>query len=198
VITQVLPRRTDTQKKAMAIEQDQVNRANKSTDDYNKSLGLLAKGGKIATNPWTDPTYLRNQNLIASGTSSAINNAAKDQLDTEAQRTGSNTASRGATIADLARQKMRTQTDYMAGRDSENYNRYLDWERFILGAKLAPTNVNTSLFGTAAGQVSNANQSLIGFANANNQASAQMWGSIIGGAASGLGAAAGGGAFGKA
>jgi hypothetical protein len=44
---------TDTQKKAMAIEQDQVNRANKSTDDYNKSLGILAKGGKIATNPWT-------------------------------------------------------------------------------------------------------------------------------------------------
>jgi hypothetical protein len=180
---------TDTQKKAMAIEQDQVGRANRSTDDYNKSLAILAKGGKIATNPWTDPTYLRNQNLIASGTTSAINNVAKDQLDTEAQRTGSNTASRGATIADLARQKMRAQTDYMAGRDADNYNRYLDWERFILGAKLAPTNVNTNLFGTAAGQVNNSNTNLANIGIAANQAEMGMWGSIIGGAAAGAGSA---------
>lgn len=180
---------TDTQKQALDIEKDQVARANKATDDYSSSLGKLAKGDTIAANPWADRTYLRNQNLVAAGTTSAVNNTAKDQLDTEAQRTGSNTASRGATIADLARQKMRTQTDYFAGRDTDNWNKYLDWEKFILGAKLAPTNVNTSLFGGAANQVNDANKSLIDFANANNQASAQMWGSIIGGGAAGLGSA---------
>jgi hypothetical protein len=168
-----------------AISKDQVARANKATDAFNADLGKMKGNPNLYANPYKDPEYLRNQNLITSAASSATNSAAANQLNSEALRTGSNTASREASIRDLARQKSRAMVDYQAGRNAQDRNSYLDWERFLLGANLAPANVNTDMFRTSTSGQNNANTNL---ANIQNSQQA-MWGSIIGGAASGLGAA---------
>src|SRR5262245_39855013 len=111
----------EANKQYSAIEADQIRRANLATDSFNNLLAKVMKGETDAIkDPYKDEGYLQNQNILAAGAASSANKAAAEQLNTEALRTGSNTASRAATIRDLGRQKMRAMTDYQAGRAAED------------------------------------------------------------------------------
>jgi hypothetical protein len=178
----------DANNQYQQMQTQSLARTNAATDKFNSQLQTLEGGGKIAANPYEDKTYLTNQNNLIAGSTSAVNKGTQEQLDTLAQRTGSNTSARKATIADLGRQRMRTQGDLTNQQNQQNYNNYLDWEKFILGSTLAPTGADTSVFQTATGGRSGSLKNLtdIGIAGQN------MWGSIIGAGLQGAGAAYGG------
>lgn len=168
-----------------AIKMDTNRRVNAATDSYNQKLNTLSAGGSIAANPWNDPDYLRTQNQNAAFASSGANAAAKEQLGNEALRTGENSEARKATIASLARQKSRDMMQMQAGQSANDYNKYQDYEKYLLGATLAPTGADTSMFSTAVGGQNSALNNLTQIGNAQSA----MWGNIISGAASGAGSA---------
>lgn len=172
---------TDTANKDyQAMQTQTMGRANAATDKFNSQLGTLAGGGSIAANPFTDPAYLRNLNIAASTASSAANNQAKQQLKDTALKTGTNTASMGATVRDLAGQRTRANQSYLAGQATDDYSKYLDWEKFVLGSTLAPAGVDTSMFATATGGRNSALNDRTQIQDTNNQLGAQMWSSILG------------------
>lgn len=170
------------------VQADSLRRTNAATDAFNSQLKTLAGGGTIAANPYKNSEYLQNQNLLTSAATSAQNTGAKELLNTDAQRGGLNTSSRRATFADLARQRMRASGDAVTAQNAQNYDKNLDWQKFILGSTLAPANVDTTLFNTATGERNTATKNLADIQNAQNA----MWGQIIGagiGAAGSLGSA---------
>lgn len=173
---------------AKQVQAESLARANAATDKFNSRLATLAGGGSIATNPFTNPQYLSTRNLQTAAGTSAANSGTKEQMNTDALKGGLNTSSRRATFADLGRSRMRTNADTSASQASDDYNRYLDWQKFVLGSTLAPTNVDTSIFSTSTGQRTAADKSLADIGIANQQ----MWGNIISGIAQGAGAAIGG------
>lgn len=186
--------RTGTQENKAADSQYQtmqtqaLQRTNAATDAFNNKLKTLQTGGTIAANPYADKTYLTNQNNLIAGATSGTNKATQENLDQEALRTGSNTGARKATIADLGRQRMRTAADMTSSQNADNYSKYLDWEKFILGSTLAPTGADTSVFSTATGGRSNADTNLANLGIAQSQ----MWSNIVGsGLQAGATAAAG-------
>lgn len=166
----------DASKTASATEADQLARANAATSLYNKDLSTLKSGGQISANPWQDPSYLRSMSVQQDAAASGSNDAAAEQLNREAQRTGENTEARKATIAELARQKSRGMMTAQAGQTADDHNRFMAYENSILGNDLAPTGVNTNLYGAATGQANNANTNLAQIDMANQA----MWGSVIG------------------
>lgn len=168
-----------------AVQQDQIARANAATAKYNADLKTLQGGGSIAPNPWADPNYLRAQTVKMDAASSGANDTAADVLNREAQRTGENTEARKATISDLARQKSRAMMTMQAGQNADDYNKYLAYEQQLLGADLAPTGVDTSLFSSA----TQGRDAALGNLTQIGNAGYGMWGSIIGGAAAGAGSA---------
>jgi hypothetical protein len=172
-----------------AIEQDQINRANAATSQFNDLLGKMRNGQQIAKNPYDDPAYNREQNIMTAGATSSTNKGTQELLDTQALRTGSNTGARKATIADLGRQRMRTATELTAGRKADDYDRYLDWQKFILGSTLAPANVDTSLFQSAVGGRNNS----LGNLTELGKAGYDMWGNIISSGLQAAGTVASGG-----
>ncbi len=105
------------------IQQDQVARANKATDVFNADLSTLKSGGTIAANSWADTNDLRNLNVKMSAGASSANDAAADQLNREALRNGENNGARSATIAGLARDKMRTMSALQSGQAADDYGR---------------------------------------------------------------------------
>ena len=173
----------------MAAIQAETNARNKEhIAAYDADFAKLKSGVNIGADPYKDSGYLQNQNLLASAATGAVNKGTTELLNTEARRTGSNTASRKATIADLGRTRMRTQTDYQAGRAAEDHDRNLDWQKFILGSVLAPTGVDTSMFGSATQGRSSALKNLADIGIADKQAFASMVGAGISGGASFAGA----------
>ena len=128
-----------------AIQQDQIRRANEATDKYNRSIdALIAKG-----NPWQDESYLRNVNIGIAGATSASNKAAADQLEMAGRRTRTNTASLGYDKAAIARAAMRAAAETRAAQSADDYGKWVDYQKWLAGARLAPTGVNTDMFGSA-------------------------------------------------
>lgn len=167
----------------MKMQQDQLQRVNAATDSFNQQLAKLRSGGSIAENPYAAPDYLRNQNILTGAATSAANKSGQELLDSDALRSGSNTSSRKATIADLSRNAMRARGDAAATRQGQDYDRYLDWQKFILGSTLAPTGVDTSMFST---QTSGRNASTGNLAQL-GVAAQQSWGNILGSALGSIG-----------
>lgn len=166
---------TDQQKQSFA-------RANAATDWFNQGQKQLESTGAVAANPYKNPEYLRNQNILTAGNTSAGNAGAKEALDTEASRTGVNTAGRKATLMDLARKNTMARTQYQAGQAADDYGRNLDWQKFLLGSRLAPAGVDTQMYGTATQGRDTAVTNLKDIGVAAQQSFGQMMGAAIGAA----------------
>jgi hypothetical protein len=164
------------------IQRERDTRSKQAEDWFIQGEKDLSGGKMIGANPYTNPDYLRNQNILTAASTSAANKSGKEALDTEATRTGTNTAARKATLADLSRASMRTGTEYQAGRAADDYDRNLDWQRFLLGSRLAPAGVDTTMFGQATSGRSSATKNLADIGIASNQAFGQIMGSLIGAA----------------
>lgn len=156
------------------------DKESKQIDDYNDALGKLRAQG----NPWMDPTYKQNENVLISGAAGSANNAARQQINDASRASGGqNSAAYGATVADLSRQRAQQQTQATAGQNSTDYNNWINYQQWLQNAILAPTGAEGSQFATATGQQTNA-QNNIQQANAAGDA---IWGNVIGGIAGGVG-----------
>lgn len=183
---------TDENKQAnqqmSAIQQDQIRRANEATDAYNKRLGEIeAQGNPYDYNSASGATNLRNWNTLVGSASNAEEKAAEDEIEQDAKRTGLNSASTPYLKAEMGRRKTRDMATMRAQQAVEDQQNKISYDQWLLGAKLAPTGVDTSLFNTATGGRSSAlnNLAQLGIAsygpvNAAIQAAGQAAGAALG------------------
>ena len=161
------------------------NNIMKYSNQFENELAKLRGGTDIAANPFKNPDYLRNQNILTSTVSSATNNQLSDQMKRASQRTGENSAGLYSSMRDLGRQLAQAKTAYQAGQYSTDYDKNLLYQQQMLNNILAPANAQAGIFGAATSGQSNDVNALV---NEDAQNSA-MWGNIIGGIAGGAGSA---------
>jgi hypothetical protein len=134
-------------------------------------------------NPYQSKSYLQNQNIQTSAAMDATNTAAKQQLNDDALRTGTNTASLGRTISSNARAGQRTMDAYNAGQSAQNEDKYLSLQQGLIGDRQNLANSEAGVLGTTSGAQTNADGQLVTLQGQNDQ----MWGNVIGGAAGAVG-----------
>lgn len=131
-----------------AAENEQ--KANASIDSFNSGLQQLKLKGNLGeVNPWLDQGYLSNVNRLNATAANSATNAAKDQLETANLRTGYNTAATPALLTDLALKKMRFMNEQQAGRATADWDKFQDYQRWLLQSRLGPAGLNAGMFGTA-------------------------------------------------
>ena len=80
------------------------------------------------------------------------NASAKQALEDQNRRTGGqNTGARQATIADLARGKMRFDNQLQAQRSAQDYRSNLDYQQYLAEAPLQAASAKRSLYGISTG-----------------------------------------------
>ncbi len=165
-----------------AWQQQFANMEENQTNEYNTDLNKLIAQG----NPWANPTYKENENILTSGAAGSANDAAKQQIaDAVKASGGQNSAAYGATVADLSRQRSQQQTQATAGQNQSDYNNWINYQQWLQNAVLAPVTGENAAFSTA----TSGDTGALNAQNQANQIGDQMWSSIIGGVTSGLGSA---------
>lgn len=155
--------------------------------DYMSNVNSAIAAG----NPFQSKDYLTQQNLTTSGAMNSENDAAKEQLQQTAARTGTNTAALANEEASTARQGQRDLTNYNATRDTENENTWLNQQDKLMGDQLAGANSEAGIYGTATGGRDSALSSMTQADDAENQMWAGLGESAMSGLSGGLGAAFG-------
>ena len=138
-------------------------------------------------NPYQSKSYLTNQNLETSGAMHSEEDAAKNQLQQTAARTGTNTAALANEEMETGRQGQRDLTGYNAARDTTNEQVWQGEKQGLMQDELAGTNSEAGIYGTETGGRNNA---LSNYTNAQDAEDA-MWGQMVAGAAGGAGAGLG-------
>ena len=140
-----------------------------------------------AGNPYESKEYLEDQNLETSGAMNSEKDATDQALQSTVARTGTNSAALADTEAEAGRQGARDLTNYPAGRNTANEDKWLQDQQQLTRDQLAGSQEEGSLYSTAVG---GQDSTLGSYTNAED-AEDQMWGQIAGAAASGAGVGAG-------
>lgn len=135
-------------------ERQQQTRAYQSaqTDvgQFNKNTDTLDKGGEVAADPFLNAGYLANQNRVASYATEGENDSAKQALEDQNRRSGGqNTSATQATIADLARGKMRFNNQQQTQRSAQDYRSNLDYQQHMAEMPLQAASTEGNLYGVA-------------------------------------------------
>jgi hypothetical protein len=163
------------------------NYAKGALGTYNSDIGSYTSNVNAALgagNPYQSKPFLTNQNLQTSGAMNSANTREGQQLRDTARRAGTNTAALGSTIASSARQGQRDLTDYTAGRDNANEDKWLQQRDNLMRDQLNGAQSEAGVFGTAMG---GANNSLNALTNRENNAD-DMWAGLDTAAMQGTGA----------
>jgi len=117
---------------------------------FNKNIDTLDKGGEVAADPFLNAGYLANQNRVTSYETEGENASAKQALEDQNRRTGGqNTGATQATIADLARGKMRFNNQLQAQRSAQDYRSNLDYQQHMAEMPLQAAGAEGGLYGVA-------------------------------------------------
>jgi hypothetical protein len=177
-----------------ATQSNQLNQDNdwakSSLTNYNNDIGSYMSNVNAALgagNPYESTAYKTNQNLETSGAMNSANTRAAQQLRDTARRSGTNTAAIANTIASTNRQGQRDLTQYNAGRDTANQDKWLQERDNLMRDQLNGAQSEAGVFGTSMG---GANNSLNDITQRQNSAD-ELWGNLAKAAASGAGVAAG-------
>lgn len=128
---------------------------------FNKNTDTLDKGGQVAADPFLNAGYLANQNRLASYATQGENDAAKQSLEDSNRRSGGqNTSATQATIADLARGKMRLNNQQQTQRSAQDYRSNLDYQQHMAEAPLQAAGAEGNLYGVATGGRNSTGQDL--------------------------------------
>jgi hypothetical protein len=135
-------------------ERHQQQRAYQSaqTDvgQFNKNTDTLDKGGEVAADPFLNAGYLANQNRLTSYATQGENDAAKQSLEDSNRRSGGqNSSATQATIADLARGKMRLNNQLQTQRSAQDYRSNLDYQQHMAEMPLQAAGAEGNLYGVA-------------------------------------------------
>ena len=133
-------------------QQHAYQSAQSDIGQFNKNTDTLEKGGQVAADPFLNAGYLANQNRLTSYATEGENASAKQALEDQNRRTGGqNTRATQATIADLARGKMRFNNQPQAQRSAQDYRSNLDYQQHLAEAPLQAANAEGNLYGIATG-----------------------------------------------
>jgi len=142
----------DSQHARGAAVQDQaMSGVEKGVSDFRTTVH-----GVIDKNPYLDPAYLSRQRLLASDALGANENAVQDTLNNYSLRSGTNSANIAATGKELARQRGRDLTDYMAGTANKDYAAYQDMRTKGAGMLGEVPGMYTPMMGAGTGLQTNA------------------------------------------
>ena len=126
--------------------------AKKDIGQFGTNINTLEKGGQVGADPFLSAGYLANQNRQTSYATEGENASAKQALEDQNRRTGGqNTGATTATIADLARGKMRLGNQLQAQRSAEDYKANLGYQQYLAGAPLQAAGAEGGLYGVATG-----------------------------------------------
>jgi len=131
-------------------QQQAFDTSQQDIGQFTKNVGVLEKGGQVGADPFLSGGYLANQNKLTSYATQGENDAAKQALEDQNRRTGGqNTGATQATIADLARGKMRLGNQLNAQRSAQDYRSNLDYQKYIAETPLQAAGAEGGLYGTA-------------------------------------------------
>lgn len=155
--------------------------------DYQKNLDSFVSG-----NPYTaGGEYDRTINAELANTSDAGANSLKGALQSQAKRTGQNSAADAATAASNAQQNTRNLSSSLASAQQQRIANEAGYKQQALQASAEPEQMEAGLYGAAGGQ---ANQELGTEEQASQMPS--FWDTVAGNLASGLGKGIGAGVTG--
>lgn len=143
-----------------------------------------------AGNPYESEDYLTKQNLETSGAMNSENDAAKESLGKDVAATGENGASIANTLAEGKRAGSRDLTQYNAGRDTANEDKWLQERQGLTRDQLAGANSEADIYGHATGAQDSALSSYTTASDAEDQMWADLAKAGMGAAGTGIGLAA--------
>jgi hypothetical protein len=167
-----------------ADAQTALGSANGELADYMSNVNSRLSAG----NPYESKDYLTKQNLQTSGAMNSENDAADQALQSTVARTGTNSAALAGTEAEAARAGQRDLTNYTAGRDTANEDKWLQEQDALTKDQLAGASEEGNLYSTSLG---GQNSNLHDYTSAED-AQDQMWGNMVSGIATGAGSVLGG------
>ena len=135
-----------------------------------------------AGNPYQSKDYLTQQNLETSGAMNSENDAAREAEQQTVDRTGTNSAALPNEIAAQARQGQRDLTQYTAGQNASNEDKWLQQQDRLLGDQQAGANSEAGVYGTTLGASSSDLGDFTTAADANQKAQDDMIDAGIGAA----------------
>lgn len=165
---------------------DYTSWENSSLSNFNNAMGGYTSNVNSAIaqgNPYESRSYLQNQNLLTSGAANSADTAGNQATRDAALRTGTNTAAVQASRDANTQAKQRMLTQYNAGRDTENLDKWMNQRQQLYGDQLAGANADAGIFNTASGGRNNAASNLASIQNSQ----AGLWEAGIGAVGAGLG-----------
>lgn len=154
-----------------AAGEDYSNWQKTSLASYGNDMGSYmsnVNGALAAGNPYQSKDYLQKQNIQTSGSMNAANDTAQQQLRDTALRTGTNTAAVAGQVAENARAGQRDLTNYTAGRDTNNEDKWLMQQQGLRQQQLEGANSEAGVFGTTTGGRTDSLNNLTSIQNATN------------------------------
>ena len=156
---------------------------NQDIGQYNQDIGKLNAGVDVGANPFQQTGYLSNVNKLQA-----------EALDTNAASTKGEMARRlkatgGINVAqkDVGLQTGRLADTLTAQRAANDYKSNLQYQQYLAQAPLQAANAEQGIYSTATGGQGNALNNLTALSGQQYN----MYGQMIGGAASGIGAGLG-------
>jgi hypothetical protein len=113
-----------------------LQKQNKAVDAFDTRLNKLT-----ATNPYEDTGYQQNAKLLEGSIAAGQNQQTEAALRDAVQRTGTNSAALGYNLRAANRDKARLLADLQAGRQRDDYNKWIDLQKWATGASLQPASV---------------------------------------------------------
>jgi|ERR1700744_3834280 len=151
--------------------------------DYMSNVNSQLSAG----NPYESQQYLEEQNLATSGAMHSENDAADQALQQTTARTGTNSAALANEEAESAREGQRDLTNYTAGRDTANEDKWIQDQQRLTSDQLAGAQSEAGVYGTQTG----AGNAALGDYTTAEDAEDQMWAGLAGSALGGAGIGAG-------
>ena len=157
-------------------DQDAIDQATSwegdALNNYKTQSGAAASNvnaSLAAGNPYQTQQYKTNQNLQTSGAMHATNDAATEQNQQAALRTGQNAAAVPAQSAQNQRNAQQTMDTYNAGRDTANEQAWQGEKGQLLGDQIQLSGQAAGAAGAAAGARNTANANLTNAQQLNSQ-----------------------------
>lgn len=145
-----------TAKSAQGENQAMAQQAFKqSTNAYNHAI--TGDNAIYNKNPFTDPNYIKNLNLLQGDALDSAKNDTNEALTNYGTRTGTNAAYIGDAAKENARQLAREALSTRAGQFAKDYG---TWQQMRMQALGDLGNLSSTQANLATGQGSNANRSL--------------------------------------
>ena len=162
---------------------------NQDIGQYNQNIGKLNAGVDVGADPFQQTGYLSNVNKLQAEALDTNAASTKGEMARRLKATGGINGSQTAVAQkDVGLQTGRLADTLTAQRAATDYKSNLQYQQYLAQAPLQAANAEQGIYSTATGGQGNALNNLTALSGQQYN----MYGQMIGGAASGIGAGLGG------